>query len=203
MDVIVQLFQQIKGICGTVKDPVDQVKALTSAVSTPTLATAPSSISQPTEPPRPQQPAVDYRSIVHEELKEMKERDKRRQSVIIKGLKASSSDDLAAKFEQLTEQVMGTKIGISDISPIPGHSQIYRAKIMNDDLRKTVLEKAKTLRNADFNSVYISRDLTYAQRSELFTRRKARQEEPAQTRSQTVPQLHVPENASPPALSGN
>ena len=112
----------------------------------------------------------------------MRERDKRRQSVIIKGLRATSTSDLATKFEQLSEQVMGSKVGLSDISPISGHLHIYRAKIINDDLRKMVLEKAKFLRNTDFSSVYISRDLTYAQRTELFARQKARQTEPAQTR---------------------
>ena len=184
-DVIAQLSQQIKGICAIVRELVEQVKVLTSVA--PAQKPIPTSSSQPdpqpTAVPRPQQPAVDYRSIVHEELKEMREREKRRQSVIIKGLRASSSGDLTSKFEQLTEQVMGSKVSLSDVSSISGHPNIYRAKIMSDDLRKTVLEKAKMLRDTDYSSVYISRDLTYAQRSELFARRKARQSEPVHTQN--------------------
>ena len=217
-DIIAQLFQQIKGICSTVKELVDQVKTLTSTVppqrappaATPRPQPPPTAHNIP-QPPCPQQPAVDYRMIVHEELKEMKERDKRKQSIIIKGLQASSTNDLASKFEQLSEQVMGTKVGLCDVSSISGHPHLYRAKIVNDELRKTVLEKAKTLRNTDYNSVYISRDLTYAQRSELFARRKARQTELAQTQNpvtsrpqtQNGPPPRAPESVPSPASTGN
>ena len=197
-EVLSQLFQQIKGICSTVKDLVDQVKALTLAAAPGQGPTSvPLSTFQPTEP-SPQQPAVNYRSIVHEELKEMKERDKRKQSVIIKGLKATSGSDLAVKFEQLTEQQMGRKVSLSDISAISGHTGIYRAKITDDELRRTVLEKAKTLRNTEYNDVYISRDLTYAQRAELFARRKARREELAQTQG---PAGDDPQNGTGPRPS--
>ena len=200
-EIIVQLFQQIKGICSTVKELVDQVKALTTAVPAPQpAAPAPPPVPIPSEIPGSQQPTPDYRSIVHEELKEMKERDKRRQSVIIKGLRATSSSDLMAKFEQLTEQTMGTKVVLSDVTSISGHPHIYRAKIVNDDLRKTVLDKAKTLRNTDYSSVYISRDLTYAQRTELFARRKARQAELAQTQNPPRDRSQTRGNPLPSAL---
>ena len=202
-EIIVRLFQQIKGICSTVKELVDQVKALTTAVPTPQpAASAPPPVPIPSEIPGSQQPTPDYRSIVHEELKEMKERDKRRQSVIIKGLRATSSGDLMAKFEQLTEQTIGTKVVLSDVTSISGHPHIYHAKIVNDDLRKTVLDKAKTLRDTDYSSVYISRDLTYVQRTELFARRKARQAEPAQTQNPPRDRSQTRGNPLPSAPEG-
>lgn len=208
-DVIAQLSQQIKGICAVVKELVDQVKVLTSAA--PAQKPIPPSSqpdAQPTVIQRPQQPAFDYRSIVHEELKEVREREKRRQSVIIKGLKASTTGELTSKFEQLTERVMGSKVSLSDVSAIQGHPNIYRAKIINDDLRKTVLDKAKMLRGTDYSSVYISRDLTYAQRSELFEWRKARQREPIQNPAGELqtenPSRHSEAEASPtPSPQGN
>ena len=79
----------------------------------------------PQPEPRSQRPVVSYRSIVHEELKELKERDKRKEYVIIKGLKAASISDLATKFEQLTEHQMGLRVSLSDIAAIPGHTGIY------------------------------------------------------------------------------
>lgn len=177
-DLIAQMFQQIKGICGIVRDLVEQVKGLTSTATSQKVTTPPDAVCQPS-PGQSQQPAADYRTIVHEELKEMRERDKRKESVIVKGLAASSASELVAKFEQLTGQFMGTSVVLSDVSPISGHPSLYRAKIRNADLRKMVLEKAKTLKNTEFNSVFISRDLTYAQRTELFARRRARQSESA------------------------
>ena len=196
-EVITQLFQQIKGLCSTVNELVNQVKALTSAPP-PKPAPIPPPVSQASETPRLQQPASDYRSIVQEELKELREREKRKQSIIVKGLKATSTNDLASKFQHMSEQVMGSRVSLSDVSSISGHPDIFRAKVLNDDLRKMVLEKAKSLRNTDYNSVYISRDLTYAQRSELFTRRKARQSELGRT--QDPPHVRPP-HANPPPTS--
>ena len=87
-DVIAKLSQQLKGICAIVRELVDQVKVQTSVppaqktISTSSLKPGP----QPTAVPRIQQPAVDCRSIVHEELKEVRECKEHRQSVIVKGL---------------------------------------------------------------------------------------------------------------------
>ena len=67
---------------------------------------------------------------------------------------------------------------LTDVTPIPGHANIYRAKLLNDDVRKQVLGKSKTLRGTAYSRVYISRDLTYAQRAELFARRQARRSGP-------------------------
>ena len=210
-DIITQMLQHIKGICSTVRELVEQVKVLASTTPPQTLLTPMISVTQPSNNQQPQQPAADYRTIVHEELKEMKERDKRKESVIIKGLSASSSIELTAKFEQLSDQVMGAKVILSDVSPISGHPNLYRAKIKDANLRKLVLEKAKMLRSSDFSSVYISRDLTYAQRTELFARRKAKQTEAQNAQKVPVrnsgggnlPQAHSTESAPQPTPQGN
>ena len=75
--------------------------------------------------------------------------------MIIKGLRASSAGDLTSKFEQPSEQVISSKVSLSDVSSILGYPNFYQAKITSDDLRKTVLEKAKMLRDSDYSSVYI------------------------------------------------
>ena len=107
-------------------------------------------------------------------MREMQERSKRRQSIIIKGLHAQSPRDLAHKFGELSLSYTGTRVEISDIIPIPNHTDLFRAKILDDDNRKLVLERAKTLKDTEYNSVFIRRDLTYAQRKELRERRAQR-----------------------------
>ena len=63
----------------------------------------------------------------------------------------------------MTVEVMGTVVSLSDVAPTPNHPDIFRAKIMNDDHQKLVLEKAKYLKDSSFHSVYVSRDLTLTQ----------------------------------------
>ena len=72
---------------------------------------------------------------------------------------------------------MGSEVSLSEVATIPNHPDVFRAKIMNEDHRKLVLEKAKHLRDSNFHSVYVSRDLTFAQRAELFQRRQSRRAE--------------------------
>ena len=93
----------------------------------------------------------------------------------MKGLKASSASDLKTKFGQLTEDMMDAKVDLSDIMPISGHPNIFRAKIVDESQRKLVLDKAKHLKGSAYDNVFLSRDLTYAQRADLYQRRQSRQ----------------------------
>ncbi|KAK3891517.1 hypothetical protein Pcinc_004607 [Petrolisthes cinctipes] len=47
-------------------------------------------------------------------------------------------------------------------------------KMPNAEVRKLLLEEAKKLKDSQFSGIYISRDLTYAQRQDLACRRLAR-----------------------------
>ena len=107
----------------------------------------------------------------------MNEREKRRSSIIIKGLKANSPRDLAQKFSQLTQELMSFPTTLTDVTQIPRHANIFRAKILDEAVRKQVLDRSKSLKGTNYSQVYISRDLTYAQRAELFARRQARRAE--------------------------
>ena len=146
-------------------------------------------------------PAEEYRAIIRDEMKEIREREKRRQSVIVKGLKAKTGAELASMFGHMCGEVMGTEINMSDITAIPNHSGVFRAKILNEDHRKLVLEKAKNLRDTSFHSVYVSRDLTYIQRSELFNRRKSRRNEQQDGLNPVT--VSVPRPTSPHDTQGN
>lgn len=214
MELIGQMFQQMQGICGTLQGLTEKVTLL--ACQPKPQAEPASAILHPPTPQTPTQPAQEYRAIIRDEVKEMREREKRRQSIIVKGLKAKTSAELASKFGHMTGEVMGVEVGLSDIAAIPNHANVFRAKVQHDEHRKLVLEKAKNLKDTGFHSVYISRDLTYAQRTELFNRRKSRRTEQGDVPSQpnTVdiggatapPILPTPINSMPtvpPTTQGN
>lgn len=191
MELISQLFQQVQGICTTLQGLTDKVTLLTSKpISQPNPEPAPEITQHPkclTSPSQPPTKPDEYRAIIRDEVKEIREREKRRHSVIVKGLKVKSGAELIDKFGHMTAEVMGTAVSLSEVAAIPNHPDIFRAKIMNDDHRKLVLEKAKYLKDSSFHSVYVSRDLTFAQRAELFQRRLSRRGEQGQSNSHSHP----------------
>ena len=132
----------------------------------------------------------------------MNEREKRRSSIIVKGLSANSPRDLAQKFSQLTQEVMSVPSTLTEVSKIPGHPNIFRAKILDEVARKQILERSKSLRGTSYDGVYISRDVTYAQRAELYARRQARRAE-ATSQSETNPAVLPTPNEPSTSLSGN
>ena len=176
-----QLFQQIQGVCANLQALTEQVKSLASPVTTgsPPAPTAPAPAPPPPNSvPPTSQASTEYRAAIREEIREIAERDKRKQSVIIKGLDASTPRDLSLKFKRLTSEVMDRAVEVTEVSSIPNHPHIFRAKITDEDSRNFILEKAKSLKDTEnYKHVYISRDLTYAQRTALFNRRKAKKNE--------------------------
>ena len=173
-ELLTQIFQQMKGLCNTVQNLMDQVKDLSSKPSPPPPQ-APPPAPGPSPPPKPTH--EEYIVSIRKEVQELNEREKRRSSIIIKGLSASSPRELTQKFSQMTQEVMSLAPTLTDVSQIPNHPNIYRAKILDEGVRKQVLERSKSLRGSGYNGVYISRDLTYAQRGELYARRQARRVE--------------------------
>ena len=172
-ETLQQLFQQFRGMCTVISELSSQVKALAQGNSKTSQPDIPA--TQHTTPvPSPAPAPVPDRTLIREELREMREREKRRQSIIIKGLTAAGPREAGCKFDQLTESQFGMKIDLAEIMQIPGHSTMFRAKIISDEQRKLILENAKKLKGSIYSSVYISRDLTRAQRTELFEKRKAR-----------------------------
>ena len=193
VELIMQLFQQIQGICMNLQALTEQVRASPGLTAAP--GAAPSTQNQNPAPPTPPASA-EYRTAIREEVRELAERDKRKHSVIIKGLSASTPRDMALKFKRLTSEVMDKAVEVTEVTAIPNHPQIFRAKILDDDNRNLVLEKAKYLKDTeDYKGVYISRDLTYAQRTALFNRRKAKKTGQGDTQEGAVGGLKPPSTA--------
>ena len=214
LELIGQLFQQMQGLCSTVCRDCHPLlsEKVTILSSQPKAQTEPTPVTHHPQPIQSHpKPMEQYREMVRDEVKEMQERDKRRQSVIIKGLKARTTEECSSSFKRMTEEVMGVSVTLSDVTPIPNHPSLFRAKIDSDEHRKLVLEKAKHLKESGYSTVFVSRDLTYAQRTELFNRRKARRAEqgaqahlnpnnPKPAEIATSPPVNSPE---PPPNTGN
>ena len=181
-ETVNQLFTQVKGMCSIIKELTSQVKALSSK---PPQSEAPNHDAAPVPVPAhpaapPPLPPQDFRTLVREEVKEQKEREKRRDFLVVRGLPASSTSDFGTKFAQLTGDLMGTRVEVSEVMAIPGQSNYFRVKVMDENIRKQLLDKAKHLKGSIHQNVYVSRDLTYAQRTELYRRRQERRAQQTQ-----------------------
>ena len=112
----------------------------------------------------------EFGSIARDELVELRERDKRRDSVVIRGLDYVNDLEFQALFDQLTLALVNKKIELSGITQL--NPRFIRARVLNRDDRVLLLSSTSALRTMSrFSSVYISRDLTYKQREDLRNRR--------------------------------
>ena len=169
-ELITQLFHSVKGMCVTISELSARLDSALGQLHRP----GPQSTPPRQMPPMPDPDLGDSRNLIREEVREIQEQAKRRQSVIIRGLQASSPNEVSTKFGSLSETVFGSKVELSTVTPIQGHVDLYRAKILNEDHRKLVLENSRKLKSSqDYSHVFIRRDLTFKQREELKRRRAA------------------------------
>ena len=114
---------------------------------------------------------LSVKEEVLNQVRELKERDKRADSIIIRGLPEMSLLGVQEKFSDICKCLQLQDIKLVDIVKI-GPNNMYRARIPNNDLRKLLFVHASKLRNhPDFSRVYVNRDLTYHQRQVLVARR--------------------------------
>ena len=112
----------------------------------------------------------DYRMMVREELLELDERKKRRASLVIRGLRASSTTEAVTRFAEVTEFLIGEKVVLSETVRIKSNVDLFRGNVNNYRQRKLILEQSRGLKDSPFAEVYIKRDLTYHQRMQLQAR---------------------------------
>jgi hypothetical protein len=141
------------------------------------------------------------RFTIREEVREVEERRKRKQSVIIRGLDVRSNDELGNAFDPVARKLIGGPVLLSDIVCINRANKLYRAKICDDDVRTKLLDSAKSLMDTNLSHIYVSRDLTFAQRKSLLSRRAARRAGASESVANGLisPRTDLPESE----LSGN
>ena len=192
-----QMFQQFRGMCQMISEVSDELRNLARSMKPQTQ-----NAIQPPEPPRlphaptPQpteQPAL--RSVIVEEVREMQEREKRKHSIIIKGLNTSSTAEASRLFREISSSKFGCEVFLTEVSSIKDHAGMFRAKITSDEQRKQVLNSAKTLKGTQYDKVYISRDLTRAQRTALFEKRQARRSQNPMTTDPAPSSLEAHDSA--------
>ena len=116
------------------------------------------------------------RLAIREEVKEMKEREKIKSSIVVNGLEVPSGRQFVEMFEDVWKYILGTNkvLQLSDIVYINRDKKLYRAKIKNVENRSSfIISNSKRRKDSSFRNMFINRDLTYNnQRRELFTRRE-------------------------------
>ena len=188
--MIKQLYLTVKGLCGTVASLTSKFDTLIEAQRQQGArqASLPNSVSQGSSEPitqgqrafesrakapiLPHQEIIEYRTMIRQEVKELREREKRKDSIVVRGLTSTTLADVTTEFEEISSMMIGSSVTLTDIVRIPDHPELYRAKILDEGKRKLILEKAKTLKGSRYDGVFIRRDLTYAQRQELKMRRE-------------------------------
>ena len=126
----------------------------------------------------PTHPVSDstLRAEVQNHLKELREREKRSDSIILRGFGAASFDTIKQKFEEICSVIQIETVPLVGLTKI-GSTNIYRARVTDKAKRSELFRKAPELRNTrDFKGVYINKDLTYIQRQDMIeSRRRAAQ----------------------------
>ena len=118
--------------------------------------------------------AID-KSLVMSEVREMYEREKRKDSVIIRGVGDVSVQQASSIFRDMCQYLgLGNVPLVDTVKVAPS---VFRGKILKNEMRFRLLAEARKLRNsANFRQFYIQKDLTYRQRGELIANRAAARE---------------------------
>lgn len=111
------------------------------------------------------------RDTIREEVKELHNRDKRANGIIIKGIQSNAG--FKDKFNEVVASIWPESGPINLVEVFPIRADMVRAKIVDYSIRNELLNRSRDLRHTGFSSVFISRDLTFIQRKELMARRSS------------------------------
>ena len=160
-----QLFRTVQCLASTVSDLSRQVSTFIQNPRPPTPL-----------PPRPNEPTTDTQSYMKKtelygEIREIEERRKRINSVIVRGIDAPSEAVFLEKFHRVSQSIIQASPTASNIFFIDRDKKICRIDINDRQARTALLSNAKNLKEGEFRDIYISKDLTYTQRRENARKR--------------------------------
>ena len=116
--------------------------------------------------------ATAPREAIITQIREVRERDKRKDSIIFRGFGDLSADVLTSNFEVICDLLRIGHVSLSDIRKIGSSPPLYRARVLDDTKRRELFLRCHELRNSDeFRRVYIHKDLTLQQRRDLIAKR--------------------------------
>ena len=206
-------MDQILNIIGCL---VSDMKKLTESVSKLNLGQSPPCVVRESDPvviagnsDRVQEERLD-RSTILSEVREIYEREKRKSSVILRGVGDISVQHAVEVFRKICLHLGLGNVKVVDIVKIA--PSIFRGKIVENENRLKLLAGAPKLRRSDeFSRIYVQKDLTYRQRNELISKRAARRQtarsspsEGPSTSNRTVLETDLESGniSGPAALSG-
>lgn len=128
VDAIKQMSEMVLTLCATVKTLSLQMESILAQQQTPN----PPSI--PNDPPN----VDNMRSIICDELREMRDRERRRDSIIIRGMPNLDDVQVTAKFKELTLFLINKEVNITPIC-INRERGVFRATLPNDNDRRELL----------------------------------------------------------------
>ena len=180
-----QLFEIVKSLSSTVERLSEEVKGL-KLQNVALAGSQGAGASHPIQPVVPSEPEI--RKIILEEAREVREREKRAKSIIVRGL-GDDHSNLQAKFDGVVSFLFSGEnrphIILSEIVPI--NRNLVRAKVVNDIHRRELLLRTKNLKNSEFDGVHVKRDLTFNQRNDLKKRiAQFRSRIPEQTQREVI-----------------
>lgn len=162
-----QMSEMVFALCNTVKSLVTQMETLQHTMSTLVQSTSGSA-------PAPAFSNGDsFRTTVREEVREMRERERRQKSIIIRGLPNFTTDAVVSKFSDISRFLLDKDVQIVSVKVIDAGRGIFRGDVADPD-RRLLLSRVSRLKNSEYRNVFVTRDLTYQQRQDLFRRRNNR-----------------------------
>ena len=138
------------------------------------------------------------RETVLNHVRELREREKRVDFIIFRGLGNVSLEVVRQRFLRICEILGIAPVDLVDLTRI-GSTNPFRARIMDSDKRRELLLRSQDLRHSeDFSRVYVNRDLTFDQRQELMEKRRAAllSRSPSAIGSQSNARVLEPENSA-------
>ena len=165
-DAMSQLFSMVKALATCVTELTKEVSALkciNARVQSGQHQQTQGSLSQSL-----------IRDEVREEVREHAERNKRKDSLFVRGISAQNNNAFVEVFKEVCHATTGQVIAPDTVFCIDRPKKLYRVKIANAEDRQKVLDTAKDLKDhSRYADVFINRDLTFKQRQQRRLRVRA------------------------------
>ena len=186
-----QLYESVKSLAKTVSTLASQVGVLQSR--------PPHQDGQCQHNPESAQ--FIKKADLYGEIREIEERRKRVNSIIVRGVEARDNGSFKATFSTISQFLIQKDIETTSVFCLNREDKLYRVDIAIRDDRLALLSSAKNLKNHDeFGAVYINKDLTYVQRRENAKKRAVARLSNPRNSSPNSP-LTTPNNVSANVLS--
>ena len=189
-----QLFVMVKSVVESVASLSTHVASLTTQVAA--LAALGDTRQSPQPPPF-------SRDSLYAEMREFDERNKRRDSIIVKGSRAKTDPEIKTVVSRLGHLLLDSEVTTTDVYCVNKQSSMWRVTIKSREARDKLLTNSKNLRGTQMSDIYLSRDLTFKQREEQRAKRatlRNRQNAPSQTAPRRTFGSFLPQSMSSSAL---